>query len=961
MVLLPGSSFAQSALTDDAHTSTAPKSTAANFGTNPNLNVSASGNVYLKFKLSSTLPANTPGSEVERATLKLYIGNIMTAGRLDVYAVGGAWDESLITGNNAPPLGGLVTTTAQIGEDRRHKFLVIDVTSLVQQWLGDDGQGTNGLPNNGLALVAHPTDATTPEVVSITFDSKENSQTSHEAQLNIQLERAADGLQKVEHDASLTGDGTSALPLGVANGGINSVHLANDAVTNEKLADNAVTSTELADGSVTSPKITAPLSLTSADAGFTLSAANTGAGAAITATGAINTTTQYNIGGSRVLSTPGNANLVAGLDAGASLTSPGLENSFFGRNSGKFSTTAQFNSFFGNSSGRNNTTGSRNVFAGWGAGLQNTTGGPNSFVGVFAGRSNTTGEHNTHFGNHAGSGYQAGSWNTFIGSESGTPISELRDGNNNTALGYRAWVDDGLSFAAAIGSQAVVSANDTIVIGKKAGTYNGVARPADRVEVPGDLNIAGSFGANILSAATQFNLGDSRILSNAGTDNLFVGIGAGAVNTTGSGNSFFGRGAGFRNTTSSRNSFFGAVAGVNNTTGFSNSFFGTAAGADNTTGAGNSFFGDAAGIRNTTGGGNSFFGNSAGFHHTTGFQNTILGAAAGLNITTGSQNTFVGSFAGPGEITGNQNTFVGNETGGGNTIGSANTLLGFQANVGLNNLSNATAIGAGAIVSSSNTVVLGRSFDTVQVPGTLNVSGTFGASVLNAATQLNIGGNRVLSISGNQELPNSNLFVGIGAGAVNTGIGNSFFGRNAGLNNTLGGSNSFFGIDAGRNNTLGTGNAFFGDTAGTGNLTGGANSFFGVFAGGSTTSGSRNTFIGRDTGNGNVTGSNNTILGANANVGATNLSFATALGAGAVVSASNSLVLGGIAGVNGGTDTNIGIGTTAPQARLDVRNGNILVGSPGQGIILKSPDGATCRLLSIDNMGALALAPIACP
>ena len=46
-------------LVDDAHTSTAPKTSDANFGTNPNLFVNAAGNVYVKFKLSSTLPAGT--------------------------------------------------------------------------------------------------------------------------------------------------------------------------------------------------------------------------------------------------------------------------------------------------------------------------------------------------------------------------------------------------------------------------------------------------------------------------------------------------------------------------------------------------------------------------------------------------------------------------------------------------------------------------------------------------------------------------------------------------------------------------------------------------------------------------------------------------------------------------------------------------------------------------------------
>jgi hypothetical protein len=181
---LPGTSFAQSVLIDDAHTSTAPKMSDSNFGANPNLFVNSTGNVYIKFKLSSTLPAGTPSSAVERATLKLYLANITNPGKLDVYTVLGPWDEATITGRNAPVLGNLFTTTTQIELDKRHEFLVIDITSLVRQWLGDDGHGLNGIPNNGIVIIAHPADATTPEVANITFDSKENSQTSHEAQLN---------------------------------------------------------------------------------------------------------------------------------------------------------------------------------------------------------------------------------------------------------------------------------------------------------------------------------------------------------------------------------------------------------------------------------------------------------------------------------------------------------------------------------------------------------------------------------------------------------------------------------------------------------------------------------------------------------------------------------------------------------------------------------------------------------
>ena len=186
-LLLSGSARAQSNLTDDAHTTSDPKLADANFGTNPNLTVSPTGNVYVKFKLTPTLPAETAGADVSKATLKLYVGNVSTAGRLDVYQVVSPWDESTIKANNAPALGPLITTTAQVGADKRGQFLVIDLTETVRLWLGDDGAGTNGAPNYGLALAPHPLDAGNPTAANITFDSKENSQTSHEPALHVLL------------------------------------------------------------------------------------------------------------------------------------------------------------------------------------------------------------------------------------------------------------------------------------------------------------------------------------------------------------------------------------------------------------------------------------------------------------------------------------------------------------------------------------------------------------------------------------------------------------------------------------------------------------------------------------------------------------------------------------------------------------------------------------------------------
>ncbi len=216
-----------------------------------------------------------------------------------------------------------------------------------------------------------------------------------------------------------------------------------------------------------------------------------------------------------------------------------------------------------------------------------------------------------------------------------------------------------------------------------------------------------------------------------------------------------------------------------------------------------------------------------------------------------------------------------------------------------------------------------------QSSSNFNISGNGTAGTLNAGTQYNLGGSRVLSIPGT-----NNIFAGVSAGQSNTGAqnsffgtaagfsntsanNNSFFGNFAGLSNTTGNGNAFFGSFAGQNNAQGTLNDFFGSSAGQNNTMGSSNSFFGDSAGFANSRGNGNSFFGRTAGRFNTTGSNNTTIGFNANVGAGNLTNATAIGANAVVAQSNALVLG-----NG---VNVGVGTTMPQAKLDVR-GDVFVG-----------------------------------
>ncbi len=321
-----------------------------------------------------------------------------------------------------------------------------------------------------------------------------------------------------------------------------------------------------------------------------------------------------------------------------------------------------------------------------------------------------------------------------------------------------------------------------------------------------------------------------------------------------------------------------------------------------------------------------------------------LTLAAGSNVT----------------ITPSGNTLTIAATGSGSTPVSHNATLSGDGTSG-NPLSVAAPL---SLTGSSASPIL-------SVTNSGSVVAINAAGAIDTSTHYNIGGRRVLSIPGvgntflgvdTGQTGIANAFFGYQAGLNNiNGETNAFFGFNAGNSNTNGSNNSFFGYGAGRDNTVGTTNAFFGYQAGLNNGNGSDNSFFGRQAGQNNTFGVVNSFFGANAGLSNTTENYNTFIAANAN-GAADITNATALGANASVTQSNSLVLGSINGVNGaGADVSVGIGTTAPKARLHVQGSNVFVGSAGQGIILKSPNGATCRLLRIDNDGSLQLIAVACP
>lgn len=217
------------------------------------------------------------------------------------------------------------------------------------------------------------------------------------------------------------------------------------------------------------------------------------------------------------------------------------------------------------------------------------------------------------------------------------------------------------------------------------------------IQANSNFNISGTGAANIINATTQFNLNGGRVLR-AVSGSLYAGFGAGnSANGNGDNNTAFGFHSGFVTGSGSDNSLFGSNAGANNL-GNANSFFGSNAGIANTQSNSNSFFGNWAGHANTTGSLNSFFGDFAGHSNVAGNENSFFGQGAG-NSNTGNQNSFFGRWAG-----------IGNDT------GFANTAIGALSGFSLDNLSYATSVGAGAVTTISNNVLLGRyNIDTVEI------------------------------------------------------------------------------------------------------------------------------------------------------------------------------------------------------------------------------------------------------
>jgi hypothetical protein len=236
--------------------------------------------------------------------------------------------------------------------------------------------------------------------------------------------------------------------------------------------------------------------------------------------GTVNAGSQYNLGGARVLSSPGTENLFVGPATGTALTS-GSGNSFVGSGTGAATTGGVQNSFFGGRAGAQNTTGQQNVFIGFEAGETNVTGAGSTYVGWRSGQA-ATGGGNTFVGSNAGLNTTTGGGNVFVGRSAG---------NGNTTGSENVFV------GASTGQDSLNTAGSIVLVGYRAGRTN-------------------------RGAANTFLGAEAGSDNTTGQLNVFAGWFAGGVNTTGSSNVFLGYFAGDSNDTGGANTLLGAQADV---------------------------------------------------------------------------------------------------------------------------------------------------------------------------------------------------------------------------------------------------------------------------------------------------------------------------------------------------------------------------------------------------------------
>jgi hypothetical protein len=474
----------------DAFTNSAAPAT--NYGANVSLNVNSATEVsYILFNLDSL----APGASVSKATLKLFVDTVSNSGSFNVDFVTSSWAESTVTSNTAPVIGSAIASNVPIAANRANEYVLVDISPAVYEWLN------GSQPNYGIALVANGG-------FNASFDSKENTTTSHAPELDIVLASGGGTITGVvtTPGSGLTGGGTSGtLNLGLTTTCSSKQVLQWNGSTWVCSNAGAGTITGLtagtdltgggSTGSVTVNLDTTQVPQLNTDNVFTQEMGMNGNLSA----GNVFESSEY-VFGSNAMNAPAYYVGAAPIWFG----SPGNENAFMGfagtitpsGGNGRANTAAGFLALYDVSSGTGN------VALGELALYNDTTGSSNTACGAGALELNTTASDNTATGNDSlySNSNPNGSFNTADGA---LALLANSGGAQNTAMGYQALYANTTGQQNAAVGQAALRYNTT-------GSYN---------------TAAGAFSVNDDTGAGSENtgIGAFALITSSGNDLTCIG------------------------------------------------------------------------------------------------------------------------------------------------------------------------------------------------------------------------------------------------------------------------------------------------------------------------------------------------------------------------------------------------------------------------------------------------------